>query len=955
MSQNSAILIIDPVSSGRFLKNYAVDEGKNVIAVHTLSDDLLKGTDKYISEAKKNAGTVGAFYSKTVEEAIAKLEAFDYEIEAVIPGSEPGVQLAEELAKELKLPGNNPESCQKRRNKYVMRQAVKDAGLPSPNFAFCTTLKDVEDFISRNEFPLVLKALESAGSDHISVCHNKEQLFSTFNEYINQQDIFGNTLESLILEEYLDGPQYVVELFIDQENKTITSIWEMEYDEVPGTIWKDRFASIRLHDNSQLCNKYKAICDYAKGVCKAVEINIGPALVEIRDVKGKGPMLIEVGSRLSGIDLPMLMNRYSNFNPYKEIIDLYCGKKEISTRDVNINATVSLIYIPVRRDGLVKSIQGLEEIQGLDCFIQHKQIAKPGKYVVETKDQNTFAAVFYVACPSFEASLRTEKFIRQTFKLVMEGETESKGIGESLAAKFSNILESENIIFHRPKIREYEQSTLASNNKISLVLKPSLNSEISDILKICNREKIKIYPISKGKNYGFGSRLPVEDQSVVLDLSMMKQITDFSEDFGFVRVQPGVTFQDLYLYLENNGSNLMLNVIGGSPEASVLGNILERGDGNGRHGDRSKFVCNMEVVLPNGNIIQTGHGSFRNAQTSNIFDHGVGPNFNQAFIQSNLGIVTELTLWLHPKGNFRQFVHYSLKNQDKFPEFINAFRQLKLEGIIPSNCGMWNDFRSLSTLMRIGSNKETINRLELEKSNEFKGLYRWNGMFPVYSQSKSIGIAIQDYLLEKMSLHVDRLLICTEDLIEHTKESVIIKGEVTDFAVFGKLQVANNIMKGIPSYQSLKSCYWRKNELPKNMNPDKDSCGVLWATFALPMEGKTADWAQAKAEDIISKYGFEPHITLLFPQNRTMYFLAMILYDRSTKGQDCLAMQCHDKLNEVFMENGLFPYRLGIQSMSAIKMVDPSYVELLHAIKEKLDPENILSPGRYDFSHLASQ
>jgi 4-cresol dehydrogenase (hydroxylating) len=73
------------------------------------------------------------------------------------------------------------------------------------------------------------------------------------------------------------------------------------------------------------------------------------------------------------------------------------------------------------------------------------------------------------------------------------------------------------------------------------------------------------------------------------------------------------------------------------------------------------------------------------------------------------------------------------------------------------------------------------------------------------------------------------------------------------------------------------------------------------------------------------------------------------MYDRDVAGEDQRAMECHDKMLQVLIQEGYIPYRLGIQSMNSLPPSQDDYGKLISTLKRGLDPNNILAPGRYDF------
>lgn len=119
----------------------------------------------------------------------------------------------------------------------------------------------------------------------------------------------------------------------------------------------------------------------------------------------------------------------------------------------------------------------------------------------------------------------------------------------------------------------------------SAVFRPSLTKEVQTIVKWANKYKIPLYPISIGRNLGYGGSAPRVRGSVILDLgSRMNSILDFDGRNGSILLEPGVSYFALYDFVKKSGYPLMIDVpdIGGG---SVIGNALDRGVGYTPYGD----------------------------------------------------------------------------------------------------------------------------------------------------------------------------------------------------------------------------------------------------------------------------------------------------------------------------------------------------------------------------------
>jgi FAD/FMN-containing dehydrogenase len=184
----------------------------------------------------------------------------------------------------------------------------------------------------------------------------------------------------------------------------------------------------------------------------------------------------------------------------------------------------------------------------------------------------------------------------------------------------------------------------------SAAVAPDGVEQVQKIVRIANQYKIPIYPVSTGKNLGYGGSAPVLSGSVVLDLKRMNRILEVNERNAYALVEPGVSYFDLYRYIQEKGLKLWVDV----PDpgwGSPIGNSLDRGGGYLMPQYRNHFDshCGMEIVLANGEIMRTGMGALPAAQTWQEYKSGFGPWVDGMFSQSNFGVVTKMGFWLMPE------------------------------------------------------------------------------------------------------------------------------------------------------------------------------------------------------------------------------------------------------------------------------------------------------------------
>src|ERR1700723_3920229 len=139
-------------------------------------------------------------------------------------------------------------------------------------------------------------------------------------------------------------------------------------------------------------------------------------------------------------------------------------------------------------------------------------------------------------------------------------------------------------------------------------LAPDGVEQVQQIVRIANKYKIPLWTVSTGKNLAYGGSAPRLSGSVVLDLKRMNRILEVNDRNHYALVEPGVSYFDLYNYIQEHKLKVWIN----PPDpgwGSPVGNSLERGGGRTPMRDHFASHCGMEVVLANGELMRTGMGA----------------------------------------------------------------------------------------------------------------------------------------------------------------------------------------------------------------------------------------------------------------------------------------------------------------------------------------------------------
>jgi glycolate oxidase len=182
---------------------------------------------------------------------------------------------------------------------------------------------------------------------------------------------------------------------------------------------------------------------------------------------------------------------------------------------------------------------------------------------------------------------------------------------------------------------------LESHEKLPyLVVKPKDEKEVSAIFKVANSEDIPVYPRGSGTSLTGSARAP--ERGIILSTSRMKFV-DINTDYGYFECGPGITVNSLDLLLAKEG--FFLPVYPGSKIVATMGGMMANNTSGhiidaciGKPGD---YVLGLTVVLPTGEILETGSKALRKPAGTDLTKFFVGGD-------GLTGIVTRIRMRLVP-------------------------------------------------------------------------------------------------------------------------------------------------------------------------------------------------------------------------------------------------------------------------------------------------------------------
>lgn len=540
---------------------------------------------------------------------------------------------------------------------------------------------------------------------------------------------------------------------------------------------------------------------------------------------------------------------------------------------------------------------------------------------------------------------------------------------ERAIVEIETIIGKSNVIFKGPEIEVLKKTTIPYSEKGIAYVYPESREQIQSILKIANAHNIKIWTVSQGRNWGYGTSSPAKENSIVLSLEKFNKIIKVDKELAYAIIEPGVTFYDLNAYLKENNINLWMDCIDGTPFGSVIGNALEKGVGMTPYGDHFGNLCGMEVLLANGEIIQTGGGPTDNYKGLHTYKWGVGPYADGLFCQSNYGIVLSAGLWLMPKPKSMESFIFMLKDTKNFNKVIDVIRYLSLNGIIQAKIHMMNALVMTSILQKYPYHLLKDNQIKLSEENiqeleKHYGFKEWSLSSALYGTKHSI--KANKKIIKKLLKPYGRIeffddckinAISTlihysngEHLFSTWMKKIMEMMSGFNYKLIETVPASHDLAKGIPTERFIRHGYFKSpKEIPDgDLNPARDDCGIIWYAPIIPLRGNELKRVIDTNMAIFETFGFDCYTALLAVNPRTCILLHAIFYSKLDSKESARAQKLYDELSKSGEQKGYQQYRTNIYNMKNILRCNAPLLSLFNHIKQAVDPNNILSPGKYN-------
>ncbi len=456
----------------------------------------------------------------------------------------------------------------------------------------------------------------------------------------------------------------------------------------------------------------------------------------------------------------------------------------------------------------------------------------------------------------------------------------------------------------------------------SAVVQPTTTEQVQAVMRVANDIGVPVWPHSQGRNNGYGGPSPRVRGSIQLGFRRMNQVLEINEELAYAVVEPGVRWMDLYEAIEAGGHALMLSV----PDigwGSVIGNAMDSGATYMPLGSDFMSPCGMEVVLPDGDVMRTGTGGIPDSPSWHTYRRGLGPVLDPMFVQSNYGIVTKMGVWLRPKPEAYIPMTLCAPRDADLEVVVDTLRRLRLDGVLEGVPAIYAAVRAAS--MAVDGPvvpPRLLSEAEIQGIADSTGLGRWTVRAAIWGTR---------------TLAEGRLAAITEawGRIEGSKviaENVYAPEDYPDITL-----APEKIQAGIPTMQLIE-------RTPPEL-------GHIGFSPIIPLTGthvrRVIDHIRTRLADVGINYSGG-----IFAINeRSCLAVTGIQFDINDTERVDTAFQVSRQMVRELGAMGYGEYRAHLDFMDLASeqysFNDHAYRRFVTAIKDAVDPNGVLSPGRH--------
>ncbi|MFI1357698.1 ATP-grasp domain-containing protein [Streptomyces sp. NPDC020898] len=321
---------------------------------------------------------------------------------AVVPGQEFAVEAADRVSEVLGVKSNGTALTPARRDKYEMIETLRRAGVRcADQFKSDDASLIVKWAEDHGSWPVVVKPLDSAGSDSVFVCRDAGEVLSAAGTILSGETLFDVAVTTEVLvQSYLKGTEYIVDTVSADGRQYVCGVWEYEKTLLP--------TGRNIYNRDILvapdADPVPALIAYVTEVLAALDVRWGPTHAEVI-VTDEGPVLVEIATRLNGNLNPAFHDLCLGHNQAGLAALAYLAPEEFVRRyggGVYRKLQSGYTYnAPTALDGVVAAVdqEAVAAIEALSSTVVTGVKYRPGARIRPTADLMTAALRICLTSP----------------------------------------------------------------------------------------------------------------------------------------------------------------------------------------------------------------------------------------------------------------------------------------------------------------------------------------------------------------------------------------------------------------------------------------------------------------------------------------------------------------------------------------------------------------------------
>jgi len=388
-------------------------------AARRLGVDVVVGSDERGPLSRRTAGAqLGLDLTRPARSAarivkVAEERPFD----AIVNVDDETTVVAAQAATRLGLVSNSVDAARLTRDKYLMRRALKRAGLPVPAFRRIAVDADPVAEGKRAPYPCVLKPVAQSASRGVIRANNPAEFVIAFERIAAMLADDGAGQRHLIVEGFIPGAEVALEGLLDRGRLRVLALFDKP-DPLDGPFFEE---TIYVTPSRQTAEAQQAIVETVERASAAFGLRHGPIHAELR-LSPDGPVVLEVAARSIG-GLCSNALRFGVDMSLEELILRHAAALDVPTFDRE-QAASGAMMLPIPRAGALRQVAGQAEALAVPGITGLEITIGVGQTLVPLPEGDRYLGFLFARGETpgqVEAALR-EAHARLTFQIVAPGE-----------------------------------------------------------------------------------------------------------------------------------------------------------------------------------------------------------------------------------------------------------------------------------------------------------------------------------------------------------------------------------------------------------------------------------------------------------------------------------------------------------------------------------------------------